>query len=79
MNDREPSRSIMSHNQHFVARGFGDFVDRVGATIAALSVMGGLFTSQIPALLSLAGVLLGIGCAALGITTKKRFSSEEDV
>ncbi|MBS8268076.1 hypothetical protein DYI26_04915 [Halomonas litopenaei] len=69
----------MSHNQHFVARGFGDFVDRVGATIAALSLMGGLFTPQIPALLSLAGVLLGIGCAALGIYSKKRFSSEEDV
>lgn len=60
-----------------LARGMADALDRVGATVAALSVMGAWFTDQIPPAGGLWGVILGGGYVLLSIYLKHRIDANK--
>lgn len=58
------------------ARGLADALDRVGATVVALSLIGTWFTEQITLLAGVVGVISGTLTVALGVYTKVMIDEE---
>lgn len=56
-------------NKHFI-KGLADALDRIGSTIAALSVMGAWFTDQIGVSAGIVGLAAGGATIALSVYTK---------
>ncbi len=61
-----------------IARGMADALDRVGATVAALSLMGAWFTDQIPLSGGVWGILLGIGYILIAVYVKHGIDANEE-
>lgn len=57
-------------------RGFADAADRIGATIVALSIMGGWLLREMHWTIAAIGVLMGLGLVVMGVYTKTRIDKE---
>lgn len=53
-----------------MVRGLADALDRVGATVVALSLIGTWFTEQITLLTGIVGIIAGTVTVVLGVYTK---------
>jgi len=59
-----------------IARGLADALDRVGATVVALSLIGTWFTDQITLLAGIVGVVAGTATVVLAVYNKVKIDTD---
>ncbi|WP_427047316.1 hypothetical protein [Halomonas casei] len=61
-----------------VARGMADALDRIGATVVALSLIGTLFTEQISYTAGTVGVVVGVVTVLFCVYSKAKLDADLD-
>lgn len=61
-----------------IARGIADALDRIGATLVSLCIIGTWFTEQISGIAGVVGVLLGGATIGLGVYNKAKVDAAEE-
>lgn len=67
-------RSIYIRQQ--ISRGVADALDRIGATVVALSLIGTLFTEQISSVAGSVGIITGVATVLLAIYNKAKIDAD---